>query len=84
MTELTPKPKRRRGPSGRTIGGVPFGFEQQVWRNVPPPEEALHRARPDAPIAGADGTMVTIEMPPDALGGTLGAVETDVMEEPGR
>ncbi len=51
---------------------------------MPPPEEAVHHARPDAPIAGADGTMVTIEMPPDALGGTLDGVEADVMEEPER
>jgi hypothetical protein len=56
------RPKRR--STAQTIGGVLFGFEQQVWRTAPPPQELVHHARPDAPVPAADGTMLTIEFPP--------------------
>ena len=46
------------------MGGVIFGFEQQVWRTAPPPQELVHHARPDAPVPSPDGTLVTIELPP--------------------
>jgi hypothetical protein len=59
--------RKRRQPIGQTIGGVLFGFEQQVWRDAPPPHELVHHARPDAPVPAGDGTFVTIELPdPDA------------------
>jgi hypothetical protein len=48
---------------GQSIGGVLFGFEQQVLRNVPPPEELVRHARPDAPVPAGDGTMLTITLP---------------------
>ncbi len=48
------------------MGGVLFGFEQQVWRTAPPPQELVHHARPDAPVPAGDGTMLTIELPGDA------------------
>ena len=48
------------------MGGVLFGFEQQVWRTAPPPQELVHHARPDAPVPAGDGTMLTIELPADS------------------
>ena len=59
--------RRRKQPLGQTIGGVLFGFEQQVLRNVPPPHELVHHARPDASVPAGDGTMLTIELPNDEL-----------------
>jgi len=56
------KPKKRQ-PLGQSIGGVLFGFEQQVFRNQPPPHELVHHARPDAPVPTGNGTMLTIELP---------------------
>jgi hypothetical protein len=47
------------------MGGVLFGFDQQVWRNAPPPEELVHHARPDGPVAAADGSTLEIRMPDD-------------------
>jgi hypothetical protein len=47
----------------QSIGGVLFGFEQQVWRNVPPPEELVHHARPDGPVSASDGSTYEIRMP---------------------
>ena len=58
--------RRKRSTAAQTIGGVLFGFEQQVWRTAPPPQELVHHARPDAPVPAGDGTLLTIELPPDA------------------
>jgi len=57
--------RKRKTPLGQSIGGVLFGFEQQVFRNQPPPHELVHHARPDDPIAAGDGTLVTFELPTD-------------------
>jgi len=56
---------RKKPPLGQTIGGVLFGFEQQVFRNQPPPHELVHHARPDAAVAAGDGSLLTIELPDD-------------------
>lgn len=55
--------RRRKESIGQTIGGVLFGFEQQVLRTMPPPHELVHHARPDAPIPAGDGTLIHIGMP---------------------
>lgn len=61
----TPKPRRKRKTSvAQTMGGVLFGFEQQVWRTAPPPQELVHHARRDAAVPAGDGTLLTIELPP--------------------
>jgi hypothetical protein len=54
---------RRKRPVGQSIGGVLFGFEQQVWRNQPPPHELVHHARPDDPVPAGDGGFLTLELP---------------------
>jgi hypothetical protein len=64
-----PKRKRRKQPIGQTIGGVLFGFEQQVLRTTPPPQELVHHARPDAPVPAGDGSVIHIGMPGVALPG---------------
>jgi hypothetical protein len=61
-----PKPKKRKGSTAaQSMGGVLFGFEQQIWRTAPPPQEMVHHARPDAPVPAGDGTFLTITMPTD-------------------
>ena len=57
------KPKKPKGSIGQSIGGVLFGFEQQVFRNQPPPHELVHHARPDSPVPAGDGGFVLIELP---------------------
>ncbi len=86
MSDPSRKPAKRR-PIGQSIGGVLFGFEQQVWRTAPPPQELVHHARPDLPIPASDGAMVTIELPaadwpPSAPDGMLAATEADMVMEP--
>ncbi len=55
--------RKRRDSLGQTIGGVLFGFEQQVLRTEPPAQELVHHARPDNPLPAGDGSLVTIELP---------------------
>jgi hypothetical protein len=57
--------RRRKEPLGQTIGGVLFGFEQQVLRTAPPAQELVHHARPDRPVPAGDGSLVTISLPLD-------------------
>src|SRR6186713_1611504 len=59
--------RKKRQSVAQTAGGVLFGFEQQLFRNAPPPEEVVHKARPDAPVPAGDGSFVTLELPDDAL-----------------
>jgi hypothetical protein len=61
--EVPPRPRRRAQSMGQSIGGVLFGFEQQVWRNIPPPHELVHHARPDDPLPAGDGGFMTLQMP---------------------
>ncbi len=57
--------RKRRDSLGQTIGGVLFGFEQQVLRTTPPAQELVHHARPDDPVPAGDGSFVTFELPID-------------------
>jgi hypothetical protein len=57
--------RKKRQSVSQTVGGVLFGFEQQVMRTTPPPEELVHHARPDAPLPAGDGSFVTLELPED-------------------
>jgi hypothetical protein len=61
--ESVPRTRKRGQSLGQSIGGVLFGFEQQVWRNIPPPHELVHHARPDDPVPAGDGGFMTLEMP---------------------
>ena len=59
--------RKKRQSVAQTAGGVLFAFEQQVFRNAPPPEEVVHKARPDAAVPAPDGSFVTLELPDDSL-----------------
>ena len=59
--------RKKRQSVAQTAGGIMFGFEQQVLRNAPPPEEVVHQARPDLPVAAGDGSFLTLELPDEVL-----------------
>ena len=73
--------RKRKTPLGQSIGGVLFGFEQQVFRNVPPPHELVHKARPDAPVPSGDGGFLTFELPADGDGSGAGERDASDTEE---
>ena len=68
--------RKRKTPIGQSIGGVLFGFEQQVFRNQPPPHELVHQARPDDPVPAGDGSFLTFEV------SDAGAVEPEAEPDP--
>ena len=59
--------RKKRQSVAQTAGGTVFGFEQQLFRDAPPPQEVVHKARPDAPVPAGDGSLVTLELPDEAL-----------------
>ncbi len=56
--------RKKRPALGTTIGGILVGFDQQVFKTVPPAVESVHHARPDAPVPTKDGGLVVI-LPPE-------------------
>ena len=61
------KPKRRKKhEAGAALGAAIAGFEQAVFRKLPPPHEIVAQERHRGPVAAADGTMFTLVMPGDA------------------
>jgi hypothetical protein len=77
--------QKKKQPLAQSIGGVLFGFEQQIFRNQPPPHELVHQARPDNPVPAGDGTLITIQLPDDSTadGGAPDPVAGDVPGPPG-
>ena len=74
--------RKKRQSAASTVGGVLFGFEQQVWRNAPPPEEVVHHARHDGAVAAGDGSYLTIELPDDVDGDDPWAgIENELTED---
>ena len=59
--------RKKRQSVAQTAGGIMFGFEQQVFRDAPPPQEVVHQARPDASVPAGDGSFVTLELPDDTV-----------------
>lgn len=55
------KPTR---PVGDTLGGILAGFDQQIMRNQPPPQELVVKGSPVRGLSGADGGRIDIELPP--------------------
>ena len=56
--------RKKRPAVGATIGGILVGFDQQVFKTVPPAVESVHHARPDAPVPTKDGGLV-VTLPPE-------------------
>lgn len=73
--------RKKRLSVSQTVGGALLGFEQQVFRTVPPAEELVHHARPDAAIAGADGELLTLELPEPDLDDPWAGIEDELADE---
>lgn len=44
--------KKRRGPTGGTIGAIIVGFDQQIFRTMPPAQELVVKAKPVRGVSG--------------------------------
>lgn len=57
--------KRKRGASGQTIGAIIVGFDQQIFRTLPPAQELVVKAKPVRGLSGQGGG-VEVTFPDDA------------------
>lgn len=44
--------RKRRGEAGQTIGAIIVGFDQQIFRTLPPAQELVVRAKPVRGLSG--------------------------------
>ena len=44
--------KKRRRPMGQTIGSIIVGFDQQIFRTLPPAEELVVKSKPVRGVSG--------------------------------
>ena len=44
--------KKRRPPMGQTIGSIIVGFDQQIFRTLPPAEELVVKSKPVRGVSG--------------------------------
>ncbi len=51
--------KKRRGPTGQTIGSIIVGFDQQIFRTLPPAQELVVKAKP---VRGVSGQAPRLEV----------------------
>lgn len=57
---------KKKGQSvGQTIGGILVGFDQQIFRTTPPPNELVAKAAPLKAVAASGGGTVTVGLPQD-------------------
>jgi len=59
-------PSKRKGRSiGETLGGMIVGFDQQIFRTLPPPHELVQKGAPVRGLTGEDGTALEVVFPDD-------------------
>jgi hypothetical protein len=56
--------KRKRQSLGQAMGQAIVGFDYQVFRATKPPPELVEEGKPIAPVAAADGGLISIDLPP--------------------
>ena len=75
--------KRKKQSTGQTLGSIIVGFDQQIFRTLPPAQELVAKARP---VRGVSGQAPGLEVvfPDDKIvdaGGSSVAIEP-VVEPP--
>jgi hypothetical protein len=58
--------RKRRGSAPHTIGGIIVGFDQQIFRTLPPVQELIVKGQPVRGVSGEDGTDFLLVFPGDA------------------
>jgi hypothetical protein len=61
---MTGKRGKRR-PVGETIGGIIVGFDQQIFRTMPPVQELIVKGKPVRGISGPGGSQLEVVFPDD-------------------
>lgn len=56
--------KRKKGrPIGETLGGIIVGFDQQIFRTMPPVQELIAKGQPVRGLSGEDGSELQVVFP---------------------
>jgi hypothetical protein len=72
--------KRKPRPTGQTLGAIIVGFDQQIFRTLPPAQELIAKAKPVRGVSGqAPGFEVVF---PDDVVTDAGEAAGDVEPEP--
>ena len=72
--------KKRKRPVGETIGGILVGFDQQIFRDLPPAQELVQQSRPLRGVVGlGDGRDMVF---PDDDPETTAHVDEDDPDQP--
>ena len=58
--------KKKGRPIGETLGGMIVGFDQQIFRTLPPPHELVQKGAPVRGLTGEDGGDLEVVFPDDA------------------
>jgi hypothetical protein len=69
--------KKKRRPGGQTIGAIIVGFDQQIFRTMPPAQELVAKSKPVRGVSGQDPGLEVV-FPDDVVvdaGGATAAVE---------
>jgi len=72
--------RKRRTPSGQTIGSIIVGFDQQIFRTLPPAEELVVKAKPVRGVTGQAPGLVVV-FPDDVTvdaGGADAVVDAEI------
>ena len=72
--------RKRRTPTGQTIGSIIVGFDQQILRTLPPAEELVVKAKPVQGVSGQAPGLVVV-FPDDVTvdaGGADAVVEAEL------
>jgi hypothetical protein len=76
--------RKRRTPTGQTIGSIIVGFDQQILRTLPPAEELVVKAKPVRGVSGQAPGLVVV-FPEDVMvdaGGLTADFEVDAEVKP--
>lgn len=52
--------KKRARPMGESIGGILVGFDQQIFRDLPPAHELVQKSTPQRGLYGKDDGLEVI------------------------
>jgi len=78
--------KKRKRPAGETIGGILVGFDQQIFRDLPPAQELVQQSRPLRGLVGlGDGREMVFpdDEAPAALDGDDAPDQPEANAPPG-
>ncbi len=52
--------RKHKKPTGGTIGAIIVGFDQQIFRTLPPPHELVVKSTPQRGLAGRDPDLEVV------------------------